>query len=83
MALVQRGDADGAIAVVRAQVDSRQREPALYAPDWFNLCKLYVQQARRGDADAACRAAKAADPAWFAEHVPALDPVMLKALQGP
>jgi tetratricopeptide (TPR) repeat protein len=82
-ALMQRGDLEGAIEVVKAQVETRLREPAHYAPDWMNLAFLYVQKGRIEEARAAFRAAQAADPVWVAEHAQRLDAATRQALQGP
>ncbi|MGH7298622.1 MAG: tetratricopeptide repeat protein, partial [Polyangiaceae bacterium] len=42
--MTKRGDLDGAIAALRADVDSRAREDAFYAPDHLNLALLYAKR---------------------------------------
>ncbi len=72
MVLSRSGDLAGAIAAIEANVGTKLREDAIYAPDWLNLAFL---RARSGQLDRAIeelRKAARADPLYFGQHAPHL-----------
>ena len=72
MVLSRSGDLAGAIAAIEANVGTKLREDAIYAPDWLNLAFL---RARSGQLDRAIeelRKAARADPLYFRQHAPHL-----------
>ena len=67
--LAKRGDLDGAIAALRADVDSRARDDRFYASDHLNLALLYARRGLDAQASGELAAAQAADPAWFRANI--------------
>jgi tetratricopeptide (TPR) repeat protein len=67
--LARRGDLEGAIAALRADIDSRARSDAFYASDHLNLALLEARRGRDSQAVDELGAARAADPAWFRANV--------------
>ena len=68
-ALLAKGDLDGAIATIQADIDAHGRPAASYAPDHLNLALL---RATRGDGAGAAlelQRAEAADPAYFSGSI--------------
>jgi tetratricopeptide (TPR) repeat protein len=73
-ALTQRGDLDGAIDTLEANIATHARDDAHYAPDHLNLAFLYVKRGAAGDGDRAAEhfmTAAFADPGYFRSHVDA------------
>jgi hypothetical protein len=68
-ALTQRGDVEGAIAALRANLDAHARDDAHYAPDHLNLAFLLAQEHEWGGAIDELRAAARSDPSYFGAHV--------------
>lgn len=64
------GDLDGAIALLRANVDSRTHPEAFYAPDHLNLALLYARRGLDAQATGELEAARRADPPWFQRTLP-------------
>ncbi len=67
--LNRRGDLDGAIAALRADVDSRTHPEAFYASDHLNLALLYAKRGLDAQATGELAAARASDPAWFQRSI--------------
>lgn len=67
---MKRGDLDGAISALRADVDSHARPAAFYAPDHLNLALLYARRGLDAEALGELDAARLADAAWFHANVP-------------
>jgi 4-amino-4-deoxy-L-arabinose transferase-like glycosyltransferase len=63
--MTRHGDVDGAIAALRADVDSRTHPDAFYASDHLNLALLYAKRGLDAQAAGELAAARTADPAWF------------------
>lgn len=88
--LTQQGDTAGAIALYEANIASRLRPVAYYAPDHLSLALLYARQRQWDRAVDEIALARRADPAWFAANVnklaraahddPSIDPRFLRAL---
>ena len=67
--LAKRGDLDGAIAALRADVDSHARGDAFYGPDHLNLALLYARRGLDARAVSELGAAQAAAPTWFRANI--------------
>jgi len=67
--LTRRGDLDGAIAALRADVDSDAHPEAFYASDHLNLALLYAKRGLDAQAASELAAARAADPPWFQRNI--------------
>jgi 4-amino-4-deoxy-L-arabinose transferase-like glycosyltransferase len=67
--LTKRGDLEGAVAALRAGVDSRARPESFYAPDHLNLALLYGRRGLDPQARGELAAAQAADPRWFGGNI--------------
>ncbi len=65
VALARQGRVDGAIAALRADIDSRTHPETFYAPDHLNVALLLAQTGHDAEATSELAAAQAADPAWF------------------
>ncbi len=68
-ALIQRGDFDGAIETLEANVAAGARERAHYAPDHLNLAFLYGKRRRWDRAVAELRASAESDPIYFRANI--------------
>ena len=64
MALVRRGDLDGAIAAIEANLATHLREPSHYAPDYLNLAFLRAKRGQLAAAEDDLRSAARADPVF-------------------
>jgi hypothetical protein len=85
--LVQRGDLDGAIAVLEASIASHARDERHYAPDHLNLAFMLAQRHATDRALAHLDAARRADPAYVQAtlprmlQAPGLDPAFAEAVR--
>ncbi len=66
--LARRGDVEGAISALEANIDSHAHEPAHYVRDWLNLAYLYAERGQLDRARQAVDAARQADANYFQEH---------------
>jgi tetratricopeptide (TPR) repeat protein len=71
-ALGKLGDVDGALAVLQAHLDARQRDPAHYAPDHLNLAFVRATRGQYREAAAHVQAAARADPAHARRQLPGM-----------
>jgi 4-amino-4-deoxy-L-arabinose transferase-like glycosyltransferase len=69
LVLAQRGDTAGAIALYRADIDSRTHDDAYYASDHLTLALLHAKRHEYDDAVAELDLARRADPRWFAVNI--------------
>ncbi|HEY8088103.1 MAG TPA: glycosyltransferase family 39 protein [Polyangiaceae bacterium] len=67
--MAKLGDLDGAIAALRANVESRAHPDAFYAQDHLNLALLYARRGMDGPARDELAVSQAADPVWFAKTI--------------